>query len=728
MGGKTQTSQSQVTIPSEVLARYNSVNAQAQNVAQTPFQAYSQNPNAFVAPLNATQNAGVATTNQYAQAAQPYMGQAAAMTAAGSGAANAAPINAQSIDQYLSPYLGSVLGSTEALQNQSNQQQMEGQLGNAITSGAFGGDRAGIAAANLAQQQQLANSSTIANIANTGYNTALATAQQQQGVGLSAEQANLARLQAGGAQMANIGTSAQTAGLAGGQAQLAAGQVGQQTQQAGLTALYNQFLQQQSYPFQTTQFLANIAEGTGALSGSTTSTTQPAPFFSDEKLKENLEPVGKTFDGQTVYKFNYKGRPEKQIGLVAQDVERHHPEAVGLAGGYKTVDYDAATKEASGLAGRKHYENGGDTDTYNQTLPAWQPTETPGEASYASTGPSGYMFDQSQNFNRRQLMRPGWGAPATPSNSNQTNSLNALAQDAREAKSLYGDVSGAKDFITGLVPPAQDSPPNPGSGPAAGSGGQYQDYAWGGLIGRKHRDDGGYDSGDDSLSSSDQGSARNTGDNTTTNEPDKTTQADQPDMAQQGAGLAGKDAAEQAGMPSGGKDASTPPPVNPKDNPVTPEPTAGGLAPSAAIDKAAEGPTNRSLPNDANTVGLNPAQTPSQSGGSGLGGVLSGVGSILGDFMAKDGGLIARRHRDSGGGLVDTNAEDNPVPLVSRDIAPDWQKQAAGLDPSSIWRTPDAALAAAYKNNMPPPQGGLSPENALKYAMGAPTQPDAPPV
>ena len=36
MGGKTQQSSSQVTIPPEVLARYNSVNAQAQQTAPRP--------------------------------------------------------------------------------------------------------------------------------------------------------------------------------------------------------------------------------------------------------------------------------------------------------------------------------------------------------------------------------------------------------------------------------------------------------------------------------------------------------------------------------------------------------------------------------------------------------------------------------------------------------------------------------------------------------------------
>ena len=76
MGGKSSTSTSTVQIPPEVLARYNAVNAQAQNVSQTPFQPYSFDPSAFVAPFTPTQMAGLAGTNYYAGAAQPYYGAA----------------------------------------------------------------------------------------------------------------------------------------------------------------------------------------------------------------------------------------------------------------------------------------------------------------------------------------------------------------------------------------------------------------------------------------------------------------------------------------------------------------------------------------------------------------------------------------------------------------------------------------------------------------------------
>ena len=101
-GGKTQTSSSTVSIPPEVLARYNSVNATAEQAAATPFQAYSQDPNAFVAPINATQQAGINQVQSNMGTAQPYYDVATGLTMAGAGPANLGQLNT---NQYMSPYL-----------------------------------------------------------------------------------------------------------------------------------------------------------------------------------------------------------------------------------------------------------------------------------------------------------------------------------------------------------------------------------------------------------------------------------------------------------------------------------------------------------------------------------------------------------------------------------------------------------------------------------------------
>lgn len=348
-GGKGGTTTQTVSIPPEVLARYNAVNARAESVAQQPFQQYGGE---FVAPLTPAQTAGIQGTNVAANQAQPYYG-----AATGAAFAGAMPVNpgGLQVGQYMNPFTQSVVGATQAAMGQQQGQQLAQQQAESIRAGAFGGDRAGLQRQALRGQQGLARAQAIAPLYHQDYQQALQTAQQQQGVGLGAAQANRQAVQQLSQQLGGLGTGAQQAALQGAQAQMAAGQVQQQTQQAQDTAQYQQFLQERGYPFQVAQFLANIAMGTGALSGSTTTTQQPGGFFSDKRLKKDVKEIGETHDGQPIYSYKYKGDDRTQIGLMAQDVEKKHPEAVGVMGGYKTVDYKKATEDAE----RTHKDMGG---------------------------------------------------------------------------------------------------------------------------------------------------------------------------------------------------------------------------------------------------------------------------------------------------------------------------------------------------------------------------------
>ena len=330
-GGKSGTTVQKTEIPPEVMARYNAVNARAETAAAKPFQRYEGQ---FVAPLTGTQSGAIQNISQTAGMTSPYFGAATALTAAG--AQDVGPLTSGQIGYYMNPFLGAVADPTlRALQQQQAQERMSLQA-QAIRSGAFGGDRAGLERANLARQQGLGTAQAMMPIFAQGYDKAISTAAGQQGV----VAADLARRMQAAQQFAGIGTGAQAAALQQGQAQMAAGMAEQQTQQADLTARYQQFLQERGYDFQTAQFLANIAMGTGALSGSTTSTQAPMPFFSDRRLKKDIEMVATTKDGLPVYDFKYKGDDEPHRGYMAQDVEKKYPDAVGLAGGYKTVDYN----------------------------------------------------------------------------------------------------------------------------------------------------------------------------------------------------------------------------------------------------------------------------------------------------------------------------------------------------------------------------------------------------
>ena len=486
MGGKSGTTTQSVQIPPEVLARYNSVNAQAQSVAATPFQQYSSDPNAFVAPLTAAQNYGLQQTSNYANAAQPGISAAENMTQQAASGVTPQSLNTQA---YMNPYEASVIAPTAALMQQQFGQAQSGALGNAVQSGAFGGDRAGIANANLQQQQGLAYGQTMGNLLNQNYSQALGAAQQQQGVNLGAQQFNAQQQLAAGNQLGNLAQAGQQSGLAGAQALMGAGQSQQQTEQAGLTALYNQFLQQQSYPFQTAQFLANIAEGTGALSGQTTSTTQPMPFFSDRRLKEDIKEIGKAKNGLPIYSFRYKDDPDKltRIGFMADEVEKKHPDAVGLAGGYKTVDYDRAARAEGGLVGdldqgetygRGGYDDGGIVSPFNpwNQLAAREMQIESGEggAGAASTSPysgRGATRVPLAPFEHHALLQPapmpheqqGAGAQALQG----LGQLEHLYDMGKSAQGMYGDV---KKGLSGLGGGDSHPAPAPAAPPPANHG------------------------------------------------------------------------------------------------------------------------------------------------------------------------------------------------------------------------------------------------------------------
>lgn len=68
--------------------------------------------------------------------------------------------------------------------------------------------------------------------------------------------------------------------------------------------------------------------------------------LSDRRAKADAVRVGTLFDGTPVYRYRYVGQNAFQIGLMADDVEKHSPEAVIEINGVKMVEYKAATEKA----------------------------------------------------------------------------------------------------------------------------------------------------------------------------------------------------------------------------------------------------------------------------------------------------------------------------------------------------------------------------------------------
>ena len=356
-------------------------------------------------------------------------------------------------------------GANTAAQQAAIGQQSYGQgLGAAQATAGIG---------NQMYQQGANTASQQANLSQLGFGQGMAAGQAQQGLGAQQFGTGLAGSQA---QMGAATNWLQNS-LTGGQAQMAGGTLQQQTQQATDQAYYNQFLQQQGYPFQVAQFLANIAMGTGALSGSTTSggagATSPQPYFSDERLKENMDEIGKTHDGQPIYRYNYKGDPGgTQIGLSAQKTEEHHPGAVGSSQGFKTVDYKAATDDAVRKAG-----GGGLSAGMNPEMAAMLAAqqgmyggETPFAAHNSRNIPTGGSGKTPTLMTAKPMeMR----APAS-SSTGLRQDMSAISDAGKTYDSLSGLASAGKEIAVGTAASKDASGKEiPASGGLFGDGGKW---------------------------------------------------------------------------------------------------------------------------------------------------------------------------------------------------------------------------------------------------------------
>lgn len=122
-------------------------------------------------------------------------------------------------------------------------------------------------------------------------------------------------------------------------------------------------------PFANLAPLLTAGTGIAGLGGQNSGTTQQTPannpllnylgggalaaglMFSDERLKTNIRDVGILFDGTPVKEYNYIGDDTPQLGMLAQDIERHNPDsgAVVDIAGYKAVNYRKATARAAAM-------------------------------------------------------------------------------------------------------------------------------------------------------------------------------------------------------------------------------------------------------------------------------------------------------------------------------------------------------------------------------------------
>jgi hypothetical protein len=98
------------------------------------------------------------------------------------------------------------------------------------------------------------------------------------------------------------------------------------------------------YNAQLGQVNANNANSAQTTQAGLSAAAIAAMYFSDRRLKKNIHKLFTRHDGLNVYEFNYKPKfdlpDDKQIGVMADEVEKLYPDAVIThSSGYKMVNY-----------------------------------------------------------------------------------------------------------------------------------------------------------------------------------------------------------------------------------------------------------------------------------------------------------------------------------------------------------------------------------------------------
>lgn len=305
----------------------------ASSLASTPYQPYQGQ---IVAPFTSQQTQGLNGVNGAAGSYQPDMNAAQGATQANMGESYGSQFNPTSVNaatwpnanvgSYMSPYvMASLAPQLQQLQQQQAQNQLNINAG-ATQAGAFGDARQGVATGLNNFYGDLAQNDLIGQGFNQAYNTGLNAFQNDAANNLAAQQFNegqnlaafgantgqfnterAAQLQAAN-QLGNIGGLQQQLGLTGASALFNAGQQMQNLNQSALNSAFQQYLNQQNWPFQ----MLNVLESSAANSpySITNYTTLPAT----NTLAQNLGAFGALSGGLGSLLGSSSSSPKAPIG------------------------------------------------------------------------------------------------------------------------------------------------------------------------------------------------------------------------------------------------------------------------------------------------------------------------------------------------------------------------------------------------------------------------------
>jgi hypothetical protein len=228
------------------------------DVNQNPYQTYSQDRIAGFSPMQqqAMQNAqGMSVTPQTGEAT-------AAATMAGLGGMNVAGQANQygfqnQVGGYMNPYMNQILAPQMAEANRQYDIGATRQQSAATQAGAFGGSREAI----MAAENERNRNTGLNQIYGQGLNTAFTNAQNQynQNLGTQLQGYGLANQAAG--QLGQLGQNQYGQQMGINQLQAQYGGQQQLQQQKGLDTAYQDFLNQQNYPYKQLGFMSDMIRG-----------------------------------------------------------------------------------------------------------------------------------------------------------------------------------------------------------------------------------------------------------------------------------------------------------------------------------------------------------------------------------------------------------------------------------------------------------------------------------
>ncbi|MGA0083215.1 MAG: tail fiber domain-containing protein [Candidatus Nanopelagicales bacterium] len=261
------------------------------------------------------------------------------------------------IGAYQSPYTEQVIEQSMAdIQRQADIARRQAQS-QAIGAGAFGGSRSALLETESQRPYIEQQARTAAGLRQAGFEQAQRAAEsdiaRQQQMAMFAPELELRARQQQAGLLGGVGAE-QAARLG----QL--GQIGQQQQllqQQALGVPYQEFQRALGYgPQQLGLLQAGLGTplvgqttqqktGTGDILG-TAAQLAGMYFLSDERLKENIKPIGKSENGHNLYTWDWNDKAKElgvndpTTGVIAQEIMKYMPEAVITdKNGYYMVNY-----------------------------------------------------------------------------------------------------------------------------------------------------------------------------------------------------------------------------------------------------------------------------------------------------------------------------------------------------------------------------------------------------